>query len=169
MPNLLNELTHYVRPRVATRAVPTATSGSVGWVVRGLGDEAATRGGRVAGWVSGLRSSSRVSAAAGRRLVGLPVRRGRTRPPGSHRPPGAAESRPVSSARPGPPPWLPLWSLVLPPLSGFGRAVLAELVQRLRILRSIGGVGYWRGWGGGLRRGWWRGRCSGSIQGGGMN
>src|SRR6266498_3127385 len=25
MPNLLNELTHYVRPRVATRAVPTAT------------------------------------------------------------------------------------------------------------------------------------------------
>src|SRR6266545_8423882 len=37
MPNLLNELTHYVRPRVATRAVPTATGpATTGWRGAGL-------------------------------------------------------------------------------------------------------------------------------------
>ncbi len=39
MPNLLNELTHYVRPRVAIRAVPTATAGP-GWSVVRVGRRA---------------------------------------------------------------------------------------------------------------------------------
>src|SRR6266540_3861405 len=39
MPNLLNELTHYVRPRVAIRAVPTATLGAVPGPVGAVGGD----------------------------------------------------------------------------------------------------------------------------------
>src|SRR6266511_771725 len=75
MPNLLNELTHYVRPRVAIRAVPTATVvvgdqavGQVDQVLVGYGVPVA----EVVAHVGGDAGDPGAAGGGGAQPVGLP-------------------------------------------------------------------------------------------------